>query len=115
MGQFGVETRRWLTNAIKQRKFLVRTNRNHKPQHEVAKALDILETMLATYSYENDLNMARFVKQQIDNIETILPGSGATCHEKRLYELSEINNRASIILGIPSDTSIKNKQYEMEF
>jgi hypothetical protein len=133
MGQFGIETRQWLMNLIKQRKFLVRNNLNHKPQHELNKALFALETQLGAYTYENDLYMARFIRQYRNKIETIVPGSGATCHTKRMRELAQINKKAITILehnppslrqaqGFPpiggmKSTHINQKslQYEMEF
>lgn len=110
MGQFGTETRRWLTNAIKQRKFLVLNNKNHKPQHEVTKALYELDTLLSTYTYENDLNMARFIRQQIDNIETILPGSGATSYTKRMTEFNEINKKAIALIESTTPKCLQNER-----
>lgn len=113
MGQFGIETRRWLESIIKQRKWLLHTNHNHKPQHEVTKALYELEILLGTYTYENDLHMARFIAQKLQNIETIIPGSGATCHAKRMRELSEINKKAILIMKGQHE-SVNRQQAEIQ-
>jgi hypothetical protein len=122
MGQFGVDTRKWLEKAIRQRKFLVKNNLNHKPEGEVLKALSELETMLKIYTYENDQHMARFIKQQLRNIETIMPGSGATLNAKRFRELSEINRRAILISAGGTINDIqrtevikKTTQYEISY
>jgi hypothetical protein len=130
MGQFGIETRKWLESAIKQRKLLLKLNKSHKPQMEVEVAIEILDGILSTYSYENDIHMARFIRQNIGRIENILPGSGATGYKKKMEQLAEINKRAILIIdqnppmnpprgGIKSahliETSTKTNQYEMEF
>jgi hypothetical protein len=122
MGQFGTDTRRWLEGAIKQRKLLLKTNRSHKSQLEVEIAIGILDNQLCSYSYENDLYMARFIRQNIASIETILPGSGATGYEKRLNQLAEINKRAIMIIegrqatgDRRQENTLKTSQYEMEF
>lgn len=123
MGQFGTETRKWLESAIKQRKLLLKLNKSHKSQLEVEIAIEILNGLLSSYSYENDIYMARFIRQNIGWIENILPGSGATGHQKRADQLSEINKRAILIIeGAAAQrhngATVKNlntKQYEMEF
>lgn len=117
MGQFGIETRRWLDKVIRQRKFLVKNNLNHKPAGEVLKAMSELETMLKIYTYENDQHMARFIKQQLRNIEIIMPGSGATLNVKRFRELNEINKHAILISyeHTAQEINPKTKQYEMVF
>lgn len=122
MGQFGVETRKWLDKIIRQRKFLIKNNLNHKPMGEVLKAISELETLLKIYTYENDQHMARFIKQQLRNIEIIMPGSGATQNAKRFRELNEINKYAILIsnertakdIQLKEETSTKTKQYEMD-
>lgn len=97
MGQFGTDTRRWLESAIKQRKLLLKINKSHKSQLEVELAIKLLDDLLSVYTYENDVYMARFIRQNIGWIENILPGSGATGHQKRMNELAEINKRAILI------------------
>lgn len=98
MGQFGVQTRHWLESAIKQRKLLLRMNKSHKSQLQVEIAVDLLSNQLKAYSYENDVYMARFIRQNISDIEIIIPGSGATCHDKKMRELAEINRHAIMLL-----------------
>jgi hypothetical protein len=130
MGQFGTETRKWLESAIKQRKLLLKLNKSHKSQLEVELALQILDGLLGAYSYKNDVYMARFIRQNVGWIENILPGSGATGHQKRMDQLTEINKRAILIIdqsppmipprgGIKStaqtEINSKNSQYEMVF
>jgi hypothetical protein len=100
MGQFAIETRRWLEKIIKQRKTMLRINCSHKPVSDIARALYRLEVQLSFYSYENDLYMARFIQQFKPDIEIILPGEGSTAMEKRRTEFTEINKRSiSIIAG----------------
>ena len=108
MGQFGSETRRWLESAIKQRKLLMRLNKSHKPQAEVIKAIDALETQLKAYTYEVDLYMARFIRQHRENIEAILPGAGSACARKRNLEWNGISYQATQIIA----GAIKFKQLE---
>jgi hypothetical protein len=130
MGQFGTETRKWLESAIKQRKLLLKLNKSHKSQLEVEMAIQVLDGLLSAYTYENDVYMARFIRQNIGWIENILPGSGATGHQKRMEQLTEINKRAILIIdqnppynpprgGIKSTAHMENKskttQYEMVF
>lgn len=98
MGQYGINTRRWLEITIKQRKLLVNSGRSHKPQNEVIKALRDIELILGTYSFQNDLYMARFIRQHLRDIETIIPGKGSTSREKRERELQEINKAAILII-----------------
>jgi hypothetical protein len=122
MGQFGTDTRRWLLSAIKQRKLLLKLNKSHKSQLEVEISIKILDDLLSTYSYENDIYMARFIRQNIGWIENILPGTGATGHQKRMNELTEINKHAILLLEMLRDQNSefrdinpKTRQYEMEF
>jgi hypothetical protein len=123
MGQFGIDTRKWLESAIKQRKLLLKLNKSHKSQLEIELAISILDDLLGTYSYENDVYMARFIRQNIGSIEIILPGSGATGYKKKMEQLSEINKRAILILEsyptqdsrLKTKTNLNTAQYEMEF
>jgi hypothetical protein len=123
MGQFGIETRKWLMSAIKQRKLLLRLNKSYKSKIEVELAVEILDGILSTYSYENDIHMARFIRQNIGRIENILPGSGATGYKKKMEQLAEINKHAILILEghttqdarHTEKTNQNTKQYEMEF
>lgn len=122
MGQFGIETRKWLESAIKQRKMLIRNGYSHKPQHEVNSALSVLGSLLEVYSYREDRDMAKFIRNHIIEIETILPGEGSTNFEKKKRELHVINMKA---LSVIENTealrtklnlikSTKSKQYEMD-
>src|ERR1035437_6989745 len=98
MGQFGIETRKWLESAIKQRKYLLKNNKSHKSELEVEIAIKILDELLSMYSYKNDVYMARFIRQNLVWIENILPGSGATGYQKKLAELKEINKQAILLI-----------------
>ncbi len=98
MGQFGTTKRRWLLSAIRQRKLLLQTNRSRKLRPETEKAVEILERLLSAYSYENDLNMARFIIQNQDNIIAILPGTGASGYEKKSSERRDTLHEARTIL-----------------
>ena len=123
MGQFGIETRKWLESAIKQRKYLLKNNKSHKSELEVEIAIKILDELLSMYSYKNDVYMARFIRQNLVWIENILPGSGATGYQKKLAELKEINKQAILliegheaqILIRKQVTNPNTKQYEMVF
>lgn len=99
MAQFASDTRRWLEAVIKQRKLLLKINKSHKPEHEVMMAIHNLETLLSTYSYSNDLYMARFICQNVDNIETLLPGSGSAACRKKQLEFNLIRYNATLIVG----------------
>jgi hypothetical protein len=94
MGQFATETRHWLESTIKQRKLLLKINKSHKPQTETETAIDILQRLLSSYSYENDLFMARFFCNNVQSIEKILPGFGSSSHEKRMLEFTALNKRS---------------------
>lgn len=83
--------------VIRQRKRLVLSSRSHKPEANVRMALDTLDLMLLTYRYDNDLHMARFVRQQLGNIAMILPGAGSTLRDKREREFNDIKKRALLI------------------
>ncbi len=111
MAQFAAETRTWLTKVIRQRKRLILSNKSFKPEADVKQALYILDMMLKTYRYENDLHMARFVTQQLGNIAMILPGSGSTLRSQREREFMDIKKRALLIsdarpLRIPAELKI---------
>ncbi len=99
MPQFSTETRQWLEHAIRQRKLLMRINKSHKPAADMLTALDSLERMLKTYSYSEDLHMARFVHMNYANISAILPGAGSTCSIKRHCELNDIHLKAIMIIA----------------
>lgn len=77
---------------------LLMTNRSRKSQLETEKAVDILNRLLSTYSYENDVYMARFVIQNQDNIAAILPGAGSACHDKKKAEFDLMCKEALMIL-----------------
>ena len=97
MGQFGIETRKWLESAIRQRKHLIKYNKSQKPQHEIETAIDCLERQLSAYTFENDHYMARFIRNNISSIEKILPGAGSTSYAKRMIEFNDINKRSILI------------------
>jgi hypothetical protein len=116
MGQFGIETRKWLESAIKQRKLLLKLNKSHKPHTDVEMAISQVDGLLKTYTFENDLYMARFIQQYLRSLEIIIPGKGSAAHVKRDRELTSINKRAIEILLENSSKILthKNKQYEMD-
>lgn len=116
MGQFGVETRKWLEGAIKQRKFLLRNNKSHKPQSDVEMAISQVDGLIKTYTFENDLYMARFIQQYLRSLEIIIPGKGSPAHIKLDRELTAINKRAIEILleNSAKILTLKTKQYEMD-
>jgi hypothetical protein len=116
MAQFGIETSKWLLSVIKQRKLLLKTNKNHKPQLHVEMALALLERLLNTYSYENDLYMARFINQNAGDISILLPGKGATGYDKKHSELQAIIRTAVAILDKQNPVSYQKSkagQYEL--
>ncbi len=113
MPQFSTETRQWLEHAIRQRKLLIRINKSHKPAAEMLTALDHLDRMLKTYSYSQDMHMAKFVHMNYSNISAILPGAGSTCSIKRHYEFSDIHLKAiQIIAGNIEFNALKTKPTE---
>lgn len=85
-------------SAIRQRKLLLQTNRSRKSQPETYKALEILDRLLSTYTYENDVYMARFIIQNQDNIVMILPGAGASGHERKKAEFGQMCKEAIMII-----------------
>ena len=97
MGQFSDETKHWLHSVIKQRKVLIRLNQSHISQAKAETAIGNLETQLNAYPYDHDVYMARLIRQHVQDIDTILPGSGSTCHEKRQREFADIRKRAILI------------------
>jgi hypothetical protein len=117
MGQFGISTRKWLISAIKQRKLLLKTHRSLKSELHVEMALELLDNLLSSYSYENDIYMARFILQNAADIEILLPGKGSTAHDKKHREYLDILKKAA---GIDAASSVlKNRikqtspQYEL--
>lgn len=108
MAQFADETRTWLLTVIRQRKRLMIQNKSHKPEANVRMALDILDLMLKTYRYENDLHMARFVRQQLGNIAMILPGAGSTLRHKREREFTDIKKRALLISDARASRTVEH-------
>jgi hypothetical protein len=121
MGKFSDKTKKWLRSIIKQRKLLIHRNASHKDQAVAAVAIYSLESLLNCYPYENDVYMARFIRQYSTAIENILPGKGSTCYEKRMKEFSEIKKQALMLEAKLSDCInkvISNKKienYEMAF
>ena len=99
MALFATQTRKWLVSVIRQRKFLIRINKSHKPAAELNTAIETLERQLNAYRYENDLYMARFICQQLGNIETILPGSGSAACRKRQLEFNTIHYQSTLIIS----------------
>jgi hypothetical protein len=97
MGQFGINTRKWLLSVIKQRKLLLKTHRSHKSELHVEIALELLDDLLSAYSYENDLYMARFINQNASDIGVLLPGKGSTAFEKKHREFDSIRKQAILI------------------
>jgi hypothetical protein len=95
MARFAVDTRRWLEAAIKQRRLLIRLGKSHKP----AADLHTVENLLNTYSYSNDLYMARFICQYKCEIENILPGAGSSSCRKRQMEFNDICYAAVMIIS----------------
>lgn len=108
MGQFGTTKRRWLLSAIRQRKLLLQTNRSRKLRPETEKAVEILDRLLSAHTYENDLYMARFIRQNQDNIIAILPGNGASGCEKKAAEFRDILSEAHRI-----EETAKSFRHEM--
>lgn len=99
MAQFATETRLWLEAVIKQRKVLLRMGKSFKPEAEVRESVSVLEQLLGAYRYENDLHMARFIRQNTRHIDNILPGSGSTCARKKNLEFNDINYKAVQIIA----------------
>jgi len=97
MAEFGVNTRSWLVSVIRQRKTLIKLNCSHKSPDDVIRAIEKLELQLGCYTYENDLYMARFISQYGFFINTILPGKGSSCYERRYMEWNDIRKRAALI------------------
>jgi hypothetical protein len=97
MAEYSDNTRCWLKSVIGQRKMLIRRNASHIDMARALVAINDLEKLLACYSYSNDLFMARFLRQQSQNIEFLLPGKGSSCHERRLTEWNMIKKTAILI------------------
>ena len=98
MGTFVNDTKQWLRSVIRQRKVLITINRSRIDNGSALVAINTLETLLNCYPYENEIYLARFVRQQQGNIELLLPGTGSTMKEKRELEWKEIRTRATGIL-----------------
>jgi hypothetical protein len=112
MRQFASETRMWLESVIRQREMLMIINKSHKPQSDVQMALYRLVLHLNANPYALDLHMARFVRQFGNDIDTILPGKGSSCHESKQREWERIRKSA---LLIEESKPIKNTAYEIQF
>jgi len=104
MAEFAVKTRKWLLSVIRQRKVLIRLNKSYKPSVETLKAIWRLDLQLGYYTYENDLYMARFIRQYGQFIEAVLPGRGSSCYERRQLEWSDIRKKAALIEAINVET-----------
>lgn len=110
MAQFSNETRTWLKSLIRQRKQLIRLNKNRKPVYAMEIAIEHLEKMLGAYSYDNDVNMAIFIEQNSAHINSILPGRESSSHESRLREYREISRKAfQILLKAQSGEPVKQQ------
>jgi uncharacterized SAM-binding protein YcdF (DUF218 family) len=97
MGQYSEKAKPWLLSIIRQRKLLMVNNRSHIPQLEAELAMHSLEVQLNAYPYDHDVYMARFVRQHVHDIATILPGAGSSCHEKQKQKFDEIRKEAILI------------------
>lgn len=100
MAVFGTNTRKWLLSVIRQRKALIRLNRSYKSPDDTIRAIEKLDLQLSCYTYENDLYMARFIRQYGFFIDQILPGHGSSCYERRRLEWSEIRKKAALIEAV---------------
>jgi hypothetical protein len=110
MGDFSSKTKPWLRSVIRQRKMLIRLNKSHKDQMKEEIALARLEAQLNAYPYDNDLHLARFIRNFHQDIEIILPGNGSTCYDKKQVEFKDINKRAILVIS----ANIKFKFYETQ-
>jgi hypothetical protein len=97
MAKFSNETKVWLRSIIKQRKVLIRLNKSHKSHAVAALAIYRLEALLNCWSYNHDVYMGRFIRQYSTEISDILPGTGSTCHDKRMAEFTSIRKQALLI------------------
>lgn len=114
MAEFAVKSRKWLLSVIRQRKVLIKLNKSYKPSDETLRAIEKLDLQLGYYSYENDLYMARFLRQYGQFIEAVLSGHGSSCYERRQLEWSDIRKKAALIEAANMQTS-KSRYHEKVF
>jgi hypothetical protein len=117
MGQFSKKVKPWLKSVISQRKMLIRINASHINQAKAAMAIYELEQLLKTYSYNDDVLMAKFVRNHFEQIDMILPGTGSTCYEKKQREWGRLRRDAILLLEKSNivTNNLKIQEYEMAF
>jgi hypothetical protein len=111
MGDFSAAAKPWLRKHLKQRKLLIRLNKSHKDQVAEELAISRLESQLNSYPYDNDLYLARFIRNFHQDIDIILPGKGSTGYDKAQSEFKDFNNRAILIIA----SKIKFKQLDIQY
>ena len=86
--------------VVKQREYLLRTGKSKIPEVSVITSLDQVKRQLEAFNY-NDVNMARFVTRNKENIRAILPGYGASSHMVKQNQYRELMQEARGILTEP--------------
>lgn len=101
MTRFSKRTRDWLKSVIRQREHLLKTGASKVPELPARLAIEELKRYLDAYSFNNDVNMARFLSRNKDKVSAILPGTGSTSFTRRRSEFRQLCSEARTILREP--------------
>lgn len=77
------ELREFILSVIRQREFLIRTNRSHGNTALMIQIIDELKMYLETYAYNSDEKISKFFLRNKAKIRLLLPGEGSSCQLSR--------------------------------
>lgn len=88
----------FIVSVIKQREFLIKTDKNHKDKFTMEVNIETLKSLLEANNYLSDRQMAGFFNRHSDRILSLMPGTGSKDYDARLKEFDEIKNLCITIL-----------------
>lgn len=97
MESFVKEVNSFIDGAIKQRTFLERTGRSKRHTGTALASLERLSANFYASNLKSNKLAAKFVCRYRAEITNILPGEGASCHERSLRTWERLLNIASLI------------------
>ncbi|MFH0757365.1 MAG: hypothetical protein V2B15_08770 [Bacteroidota bacterium] len=95
------ELRKWITAVIKQRSYLVRQGVSKKNSSLMTENMEYLRRHLDYYPYETDRKISLLFQRNRARILSLLPGDGASGHEKLMEEFNHYDRVTMKILGSP--------------
>lgn len=98
METYAKKIKNFIVSVIKQREFLLKTDKNHKDKFTMEVNIETLKSLLDANNYASDRQMAGFFHRHSDRILSLIPGPGSKDYDARLKEFDEIKNLSITIL-----------------